>query len=280
MFIKKNILIICLLFCTLVFAEKTTQGFGDTLYQQENYTQALYAYQQALYYAETGTAQDPLKFKIAKTYLKLNQFEKAKELLDNLVENSATLKKEAHWKLATEYFQRKEFELAGFELQNYGEIYKDKKAEYLSAWAELSSHNYDKAQLKFARLAEAKEHTYSLASAELSEKALAGKNLPQRSIGTAQFLSYIIPGSGQVYAENWQDGVVSFLVNGLTISLLSTSLRQNRTGEALIWLTLETAWYFGGVYSAGNSANKYNENVRERYLEDLDENYNYKKLLD
>jgi len=271
----KNILLIIILTTTL-FAAQTDEDFANELFKQGDYPNAIFAYKKIVFY---NTANDKAKYNLARSYYLNNQQSASEEILDNLIETSASYKKPAQKELAKQFYERKLYDRAAFELKDFSLNYKDDSALYLAGWADLKQNNYPEAAKTFGALAEKKESSFGLAALKLKEKILQGGTLPQKNIKAAEIMSGILPGAGQIYAGNWQDGVVSFLVNGLTISILSNALQNKRNGEALLWLSLESAWYFGGIYSAGNSAHKYNEAVHNRFIEELEEEYHPEKIL-
>ena len=273
------VIIVAMRFISPAFAERTELGFADSLYKAGDYSGAVLAYKRALYYAPDAVVTEKTKLGLAKAYFSNKQYTDAETLLNDLVEHGKLHKKDAQWLLAAQYYQQKNYDFAAIEFKDYSDTYKDDTALYLSGWSFLKNYQYDKAALAFGSFKDRTSSAYQAAALQLQDKALSSNGLPQKNVGLAQFFSYIIPGSGQLYAENWSDAGVSFLINALTISLLSSAIQNNRTGEALIWFTLETAWYFGGVYSAGNSATKYNENVKKKQVEVLEQEYNPDKLL-
>lgn len=275
MSIKKVIFIIFL--SAILFAAQTDEDFADQLFKDGDYPNAIYTYKKVIFLSKTN---DNAKYKLARSFYLNGQKEESSKLLDELVESSPTHKKRAQKELAKQYYQNEDFDRSAFEFKDFSQSYKDDSALYLAGWAELKQNNYQESSKTFGLLAEKKDSSFGLATLKLKDKVLEGEKLPQKNILAAQIMSGVLPGSGQIYAGNWQDGIVSFLVNGLTISLLSNALQGKRGGEALVWLTLESAWYFGGIYSAGNSVHKYNESIRTRFIEDLEEEYHPEKILE
>lgn len=277
--LKKIIFLLIILLATGT-AAKTEQAFGDRLYRQGSFERAIYAYEQALFNETDTLKKDEITFKLAKAYYQNKEFKQSADLLNALIENGGQkIRPQAQLELASEYLKERWFDFAALEFKDYANSYDDDTAFYLAGWSYLKDYNYDKAAQTFSSLNENRPSSnYGLAAKKLSAASLKGKTLPQKSPKVAQIMSMVLPGSGQIYAKSWQDGVVSFLLNALTISLFSNALQENRTGEALICLSLETAWYFGGAYSGYNSAYKYNERQHQVYLENLEYEYQPEKL--
>lgn len=267
---KKYFLVLLIIISVGLAAE---QNFADYLYSLGNFPGAVYAYEQALFTEKDKARQDELKYKLALAYYYNKEFQKAADILNGLVENaSPEISQQAQLELAKKYIREGWFDFAALEFQDYAIAYADDSALYLAGWSYLKDYNYDKAASLFGTLSE-NSANYGLAAQKLSVAALDGKKLPQKNPKTAQIMSMVIPGSGQIYAGAWQDGIVSFLLNALTISLFANALQENRTGEALIWFSLESAWYFGGAYSGYHSARKFNDRQKQVHLENLEYEY-------
>lgn len=260
----------------LALSFASTESFAQYLVSQNEPSLAVYSYQQAIFTA--APADKPqLKLKLAELYSSLQAKAKAIAVYNELIDNAPQLEKRSRWELAQLYLQDKDYTRAVYEFEQYATLYTSNEAQHLAAWAALNAGEYSVATTKWTNLS-LSNNTYQTAASDLKNKVQDMQKLPQKNVTAAQWLSAFLPGSGQLYAENWQDSLVSFLVNGLTISLLANSIHENRTGEALIWGTLESAWYFGGIYSAGNNAQLYNKRIKTRFLEDLDETYGFSKI--
>jgi len=87
--------------------------------------------------------------------------------------------------------------------------------------------------------------------------------LPRKSPALAGTLSAVIPGSGQVYAEHYGDGVTSFIVNGLFIAGTIVAIRQENYPVAAIVGGIGLPFYIGNIYGAANAATKWNVGVKK-----------------
>ncbi len=80
---------------------------------------------------------------------------------------------------------------------------------------------------------------------------------------TAGVLSALLPGSGQVYAERYQDGLTSFFLNSLFIVAAWKAFDSDNPALGAILTLFELGWYSGNVYGAVGGVHKYNRQVDE-----------------
>jgi hypothetical protein len=85
------------------------------------------------------------------------------------------------------------------------------------------------------------------------------QNLPRKSPWLAGTLSAVLPGAGQAYVGAWQSALYSFAINSL---FLASALELNRKGLQTTSLAAGAVFsitYFGGILSASQAANLYNQ---------------------
>ena len=92
---------------------------------------------------------------------------------------------------------------------------------------------------------------------------------PQKSPVLAGFLSAVLPGSGYMYAEHYGDGVTAFLINGLFIAGAATGFHQENYAVGTIVAGIGLPFYFGNIYGSANAANKWNQGVRNEFIEKI-----------
>ncbi|HRW58222.1 MAG TPA: hypothetical protein P5048_01230 [Chlamydiales bacterium] len=89
----------------------------------------------------------------------------------------------------------------------------------------------------------------------------------KKSIGKAQALNALIPGSGYLYLGQKRSAVTSFLLNGLSIAAAYQFYNRGYIAAGIITTSFEMGWYFGGIYGAGQEAKFYNERLYEGIAE-------------
>ena len=96
------------------------------------------------------------------------------------------------------------------------------------------------------------------------EELLAEKREARyKSPATAGLLSAVLPGSGQMYTERYQDGITSFLLNGLFIVGAWKAFDSENYALGAILTLFEIGWYGGNVYGAIGGAHKFNRQIDE-----------------
>ena len=111
-------------------------------------------------------------------------------------------------------------------------------------------------------------------SQELAQKSLDGETLPYKDPTTAGVLAGVLPGLGHVYCNRYKDGAVAFLLNGLFIWAAVESFHNDNDVLGAILVFAEVGWYTGNIYSAVNSAHKYNRKLKDDFLQGLPDSLN------
>ncbi|MEN8686532.1 MAG: tetratricopeptide repeat protein [Desulfuromonadales bacterium] len=92
---------------------------------------------------------------------------------------------------------------------------------------------------------------------------------PKKSPALAGTMSAVIPGSGQAYAGNYQDGMMAFLVNGLFIVGTVAAIDNENYALAGIVGGVGLPFYVGNIYGASKAARKWNLSLTHQLRNDL-----------
>lgn len=84
-----------------------------------------------------------------------------------------------------------------------------------------------------------------------------------KSPSKARSLQAILPGAGYWYVGQKKSAITSFVINTLFLAAAAQFFERGYYAPALITLSLEAGWYFGGINGAGLAANEYNEHLYE-----------------
>lgn len=90
-----------------------------------------------------------------------------------------------------------------------------------------------------------------------------------KSIRKAEVFNALLPGAGYWYVGLKETAVTALLVNSLFIAAAAHFIDRGNGAAAIFTLSLESGWYFGGIYGAGLAAKRYNECLYERYAENI-----------
>ena len=90
-----------------------------------------------------------------------------------------------------------------------------------------------------------------------------------KSVKKAERLNMILPGAGYWYVGQRETAFTAFVVNALFIGAAAYFIEDGNIPAAAITLSLESGWYFGGIYGAGLAAKYYNERLFESYAQKI-----------
>ena len=98
----------------------------------------------------------------------------------------------------------------------------------------------------------------------------AALKAPRKSAKLAKILSIILPGAGQVYTGNWQDGLNAFVLNGALGFATVDAALDGYYMDATLWATaLFLRYYQGNYYRAGKAAEAFNARQSRRAAENI-----------
>ena len=98
---------------------------------------------------------------------------------------------------------------------------------------------------------------------------------PRKSPALAGAMSAVIPGSGQMYAEHYKDGLMAFVVNGLFIAGTVAAVDDENYALATIVGGIGLPFYVGNIYGAANASRKWNLSLSRKLRDDLALSLNY-----
>lgn len=90
-----------------------------------------------------------------------------------------------------------------------------------------------------------------------------------KSIRKAEVYNALLPGAGYWYVGLKETAVTALLVNSVFIAAAAHFIDRGNVGAAIFTLSIESGWYFGGIYGAGLAAKRYNERLYERYADNI-----------
>lgn len=250
--------------------------FATSLYNEGNYFGAVLEYERLLnYYPASNLAEDS-SFMIGMSYVKAGKSDEAVKAFDLFIfkyPNSGKTS-DALTRIAQCYYGSKEFGLGIRELNKHKDGSLSNLSEYLMGWGYVGEHLFNEGESVFyylgTREGEFKANAYGLSQ----DLKLAGK-VPQKSPLLAAVFSAIIPGTGQMYAEKYYDGMVSFLLNAVFIYLTAENSRTGNNGTSLFFGVIELGWYSSNIYGAVRSTDKYNYNNKEEFVKELKIKYGF-----
>jgi len=224
---KKVIALIGILLPALVWAA----GLGDYFSERELYFEAITEYKRQLFFNQTGK-KDELLLKIVKAYYQTGQKSQAEEPLIEAIGNAEQspedrqcliLLAKIHWDNYDYEAMRGVLNL----LETESDSLQLEHIIYIRAWSYIYEAQW---QHGIDQL-----HQVNFVDTTALISAIEGvKNVPQKSKALASLMSNIIPGSGQLYAGDYQNALFSFLLVG------------SITGS-IIWNIVEEAYFIAAT---------------------------------
>ena len=225
-------------------------SFGDSLYSECNYSNALNEYKRAYFFSENEKKQ-ALSNKIADCYIELERFGSAKAFCDSAIYYSSTdsIKTESELKKILCYILEKNF--------GYAIIKLDKLNTDSTNYLRLKKNFfYGISYFGLEKFNESFESFQNAISPNDSVRVLVLKQLINRynkiinpSPALATVMSAVVPGSGQIYTGNYFNGVNSiFLLAGLTFFGVNTPVLYP------FLLPVFSRYYTGGILHANHFA--------------------------
>lgn len=256
-------------------------SFADYLYAKEDYYRAITEYERVIFLYPNHPLSIIAKLKIALAYQNAGKWEIAINNLQKIAEDYPDQEsgKEAFYRIGETYCLKGDYQLAIGKFRSFIGRYPEddlrEKAQVMLGWCHLRNKSSERAIEEFKQV-ETDSPLYSTA-AGLAQDAGDFPNLPRKSPALAGVLS-IIPGAGQIYTGRIQDGVVSFILNGLFIWGTYEAFDHGNNVAGGILLLFESGWYSGNIYGAISGAHKYNRNKADTYFNSLEEKYDIPSL--
>ena len=253
----------------------TQYNFAEHYYSNEEYFRAIDEYKRFIYFFPED-ARTPLSaYKIGMLYFTSRRFKEAVNSFETIIEQYADtdLLVKSYFMISECLVMLAEYVPAISNLHNLiiitDDMHTKDEAFYRIGWIYLEIGAWEKAKLYFSKISMQNSHKYSLKklSDELNREATILKKNPN----LAGILS-IIPGTGFLYCERYQDALIAFLLNGAMICAAYEAFDSGNDALGGIITFVETGFYAGNIYGSVSSAHKYNRNKTEQFLDKLKKN--------
>ncbi|MBI5788000.1 MAG: tetratricopeptide repeat protein [Candidatus Schekmanbacteria bacterium] len=253
-------------------------GFAEHLYNQGEYYRSVTEYQRFIFLYPQDSRVETARFQIGACYFAGEEWDSAEKAWQTALATpvSEQLRQQILYKLAVCSYKQEQYTLC----RNYLERLRQ---EFPQSLLLLDNRKLEAAsfieQDDWAGAVNTFQQTDFPQKSALISIAEKEKGLPLKSPGLASVLSMVLPGAGQLYAGRIQDAAMSFMLNGLFIWGITEAYSNDKKVTAGILLFFETGWYLGNIYSAANSAHKYNQELKKTQREEIKNNLNLKLSL-
>jgi outer membrane protein assembly factor BamD (BamD/ComL family) len=256
--------------------------YAEELMKRDDYIPAVTEFERFVHFFPQDERVPRAKLLIGVCYLNAREYDQARKVLDS-VHKAYPDKLEggkALFMIGESYYRQGVYEEAIYYFKRVLETYDQPElkdaALYRLGWSQMQLEQWQTASDTFKGI-EPGSPLYPSAG-ELASKSLGAETLPYKDPTIAGLMAAALPGAGHAYCGRYRDGMVAFLLNGLFIwaAVQAFNSDQNVLGGILVFA--ETGWYGGNIYSAVNSAHKYNRKVKLDYLEGLPDKLNLQLL--
>lgn len=275
------------LYCLLIFITVFAAGisaetadlqyrYAEQLFESGDYQAARLAYKRLLFYDLDTEFRDIADYRIAQSYYYQSETTRAEALFRDFSTKhpNAPLRLQSQLMLGQLHFDAGAYSLARttlFELlhtANEPEIVE--AAHYLRGWCYIHTTDWNKAisELRQAGTSQTGGHRGKKAR-ELADILLEETPLPTKSPQVADWLSTVVPGSGQFYTGKIREGLLAAVLNGTFIYLAVDAIRERRYVDCVGISLIGWRFYWGNRTEARRFATEYNAHHEQALIETL-----------
>jgi tetratricopeptide (TPR) repeat protein len=259
----------------LVISAGQQYTFAHRYFIEEDYRRAIDEFQRFIHFFPQDRRVAQVHWFIGMAYYKNRQYADAinafRTIIDSQKERAAN--PQAWFMLAESYFASKAPGQAITALHNMVSLTDNSdihdEANYRIGWIYVETGAFDPAQHYFAKVSGPNKVKYRLR--QLTDALNKKKLIPYKNPRLAGALA-IIPGAGHLYCERNQDALISFLLNGGLIYAAYEAFDNDLMAIGGLITLVESGFYTGNIYSAVNSAHKYNRSEKNKFVEKLKRN--------
>jgi tol-pal system protein YbgF len=250
--------------------------FARQTLEKGEYQRAVVEFERFIHFFPESDKVPEARYYVGMAYLKGKKYESARKTLNEVYDTypGKLIAGKALLLIGESYYKQGFSEEAGTYFKRVIQEYPLPKlkslAYYRLGWSHMQANQWLEASDSFKHV---EQGTPLYPSAlDLTEMSLKGEQLSYKSPTTAGIMA-IIPGLGHVYTKRYKDGMVAFLLNGLTIWAAVEAFDEDLDVLGGLLTALEVGWYSGNIYSAVNSAHKYNRKVRDDFRRGLTDRF-------
>ena len=259
-------------FCYLLLpALMVAADLGDYYSEKDLYFEAITEYKRQLYFNQSGK-QDELLYKMANVYYQAEQSLLAEEPLIDAITNpeSSQSDRECLKLLATIHWDNYDYDAMRKVLtllSSQSDSIQQNKIEYITAWTYIY-------QADWPQGIECLRRVHFIETSGLIDDVSNVSTVPQKSKKVASLMSNIIPGTGQLYAGDFQNALFSFLLVGsLEASIIWNIVEKAYFIAATKYMFLFSRYSKGGLKNLARKIDLENIDRIGYYLKDISEKY-------
>ncbi len=278
--LEKNISVLIVIFIlsqTMPILGQESSAFAEYLMAQKDYFRAITVYKKLLFESSEAPLRHKYSNHIAEAYRLSGKHKSSIYFYSEALHNVTTAEEQTNSfiGLGLNYYNMKTIPIA----KNYFKKAADKdttgKAKLYLGLMQMEQMNWPRAQTTFKEIINTNRHAKISETAKLlTEKSTSGANLPKKSPTLAAIMSSIIPGSGQIYAGHYFDGIQAMAYVGVFSLATYSAYRYDRDindSDAILLLsaTITGIFYSANILGAYKTAKFRNMRIRQNFMNEV-----------
>ena len=249
------------------FAEQDPLVLADHFIELKNYDAAITEYKRFIFFHPDDIQVTEIYNQIGLAYRSQGLWQQAIGSMRNAVLNAITdeQKSEFQLDLAVTLIASKNYDLARLELikvmlRNTSDT-TYKRSLFLQAITYIYQYQWEEARKIL------KDYTTDELLNQLFEKAM---NLPHKSTKVAKVLSAVIPGTGQMFAGKWGEGLNALGLNAVLGCVSVDAILKGYYIDAALWTYfIFRRYYMGNLYRSETAVETHNQEQSKRTAEKI-----------
>lgn len=256
----------------IVLSEETQLRVADVFMEEKEYYRAVTEYKRYLILFPDAMRADYAQWQIGKAFYEGEEYEKAvKSFIDLQTKFSRSeYIPSAIYYQGLSYWRLRHYESARITLKNLADSYPD------SPYAPLALATVSLVALDAEDSASTRAALSTLGALYPVDAGILGVSkamrlleeydaIPRKSPFLAGLMSAVLPGAGYFYAERYGDGIMAFVINGLSVAGALSAVYNENYALAGIVGGIGAPFYLGSIYGSANAARKWNAAIRNDY---------------
>jgi tetratricopeptide (TPR) repeat protein len=256
-------------------SNKDLIDFGDQIFAEKDYYNALTIYKYALFRAHSEKQKESIRFRIGLCYQMGEKWDEAEHAFDEFIGYHSQSSKvpEASYRIGQGYFRAQDYLRAINHFRETTKQFPDSeyavRSQYATGLGYARLGKWDLSLKELNQLADKHpQHHFAAKSRSLAILMEEGKNIPRKSPTLAGVLS-IIPGLGKVYTSHYGGAIIALIVNGGLGFVIYDSFDNDRYAVGAIFSTLAAATYGANIVGGYRSAKRYNARQEDQFAEKI-----------
>lgn len=271
------LIIICILSQPNLIFSQNSSDFAKYLMSQRDYFRAIGVYKQLLFESTTSSQKYSYCTQISEAYRLSGKYKSSIYFYSEALQNVSTDEEKASSfiGLGLNYYYMKTIPIARDFFLRATKLDTSGRAKLFLGLIDLDQMNWAKAKTTFEEIASTEHEPQITATAKLLiEKSNAGAKLPHKSPIVAAIMSSILPGSGQIYAGHYFDGLQAMAYVGVFSLATYSAYRYDRDindSDSILLLsaTITGLLYSANILGAYKTAKFRNMRINQNFINDV-----------